>query len=86
MLVGSTGAGKTTIGRRLAEQLGLKFVDTDGLIEQEAGRSIVEIFRAGGESRFRALERRVLGRAVKGASQVISTGGGAVLDPINRAR
>ncbi|MBI3608793.1 MAG: 3-dehydroquinate synthase [Nitrospirae bacterium] len=86
ILVGSTGSGKTTIGRRLAEQLRLKFVDTDGLIEQAAGRSIVEIFRAGGEPRFRALERRVIGRAVKEAAQVISTGGGSVLDPINRAR
>ena len=86
ILVGSAGAGKTTIGRRLAKELGLKFVDTDSLIEQTAGRSIVEIFRAEGEPRFRALERRIIDRVVKGARQVISTGGGAILDPVNRAR
>jgi len=86
ILVGSMGAGKTTIGRRLAEELGLKFVDTDDLVERTAHRSITEIFRTGGESQFRALERRVISRTVKGARQVISTGGGAILDPVNRAR
>jgi 3-dehydroquinate synthase len=80
------GAGKSTVGRRLAERLGMTFVDTDALVERATRLSVAEIFHRYGEPRFRALERRAIGRVVSGRGQVIATGGGAVLDPGNRAR
>lgn len=86
ILVGSMGAGKTTVGRRLAEALGLAFVDTDALVERTAGASVADIFTRWGERRFRAIERRVIARAIAGSRQVIATGGGALMDPRNRAR
>src|SRR3972149_11457931 len=86
ILVGSMGAGKTTVGRRLADVLGLGFVDTDALVERAAGASIADIFTRWGERRFRAIERQAIARAVAGSRQVIATGGGALMDPRDRAR
>ncbi len=86
VLLGSMGSGKSTVGRRLAERLGMAFVDTDVLVERAARLSVAEIFQRYGEPRFRALERRAIGRAAVGRRQVIATGGGAVMDPRNRAR
>src|SRR5574341_707943 len=80
------GAGKSTVGRRLAERLGMAFVDTDAVVEREARLSVAEIFHRYGEARFRALERRAIGRVAGGRGQVIATGGGAVVDRRNRAR
>src|SRR3990172_11500208 len=86
ILVGAMGAGKSTVGRRLAEALALTFVDTDALVERAAGASIADIFTRWGERRFRAIERQAIARAVAGSRQVIATGGGALTDPRNRAR
>ena len=84
-MVGMMGCGKSAIGRKIAENLKLTFVDTDDLIIQEAGTSIPEIFAAEGEVGFRLRERRVL-ESLRGSSgQVIATGGGIVLSPENRA-
>ncbi len=82
VLTGYRGTGKTTVGRLVADRLGLPFVDTDALVEARAGRPIPAIFAAEGEEGFRALECEVCaGLAV--AEGVIATGGGAVLDPAN---
>ncbi len=86
VLVGFSCSGKTTIGRSLARRLRLAFVDTDRLVESASGRSIPQIFREDGEPGFRALERTVVAKACAGSHQVISTGGGAFVDPENRAR
>jgi len=85
VLVGLMGAGKSTIGRRLAKRLGLPFVDADVEIEAAAGLSIAEIFERYGEAHFRDGERRVIARLVEGPSQVIATGGGAFMDESSRA-
>ena len=84
-LVGLMGAGKTTIGRRLARALGLKFVDADDAIAAAAGASIEEIFATHGESDFRRGERRVIARLLDGQPHVLATGGGAFIDPRTRA-
>ena len=84
VLVGFSCSGKTTIGRILARRLGLRFVDTDRLVEQATERSIPEIFRTEGEAAFRALEREVVARICAEQFQVISTGGGAFVDHRNR--
>jgi 3-dehydroquinate synthase len=80
------GSGKSSVAACLAERLGMSCVDTDVLVERSAGLSVSEIFRRFGEPRFRALERQAVRRAVEGRRRVIATGGGAVLDPRNRAR
>lgn len=80
VLVGMMGAGKTTVGRRLAQQLNLPFVDSDNEIEIAAGMTISEIFEAHGEDHFRYGERRVLERLLAQGPQVISTGGGAFIN------
>ena len=79
VLIGMPGCGKSTIGKRLAAQQGKKFIDTDTLVEQKAGKSIPEIFAQDGEAAFRALEAEVIEAVGKENGQVIATGGGAVL-------
>ncbi len=79
------GAGKSCIGRRVAEALSLPFVDADEAIEEAAGRSIAEIFETFGEPEFRAGERRVIQRLMSERRQVIATGGGAFVDTQTRA-
>lgn len=83
-LVGLMGAGKSSIGRRLAEKLGLPFVDADVEIEKAAGATIPDIFEMFGEAEFRAGERRVLQRLLNGPVSVLATGGGAFMDPRTR--
>jgi shikimate kinase len=85
VLVGFSCSGKTTVGRHLARRLRLAFVDTDRVIEAIAGRSVPEIFAAGGEAAFRRLDRQAIAEVCAGSFQVISTGGGAFADPANRA-
>jgi len=84
VLVGLMGAGKTYVGKRLAEQLDLPFVDADTEIEAAAGCSIEEIFARYGEPEFRAGERRVMRRLLSGGPCVLATGGGAFIDPETR--
>ena len=86
VLVGLMGAGKTSIGRRLAQRLGLAFVDSDHEIETAAGCSIETIFEMYGEKAFRDCERRVFGRLLEEPVQVVATGGGAFVDPETRAQ
>ena len=85
VLVGLMGAGKSTIGRRLGQSLGLPFVDSDTEIAEAAGCSISDIFEGYGEAIFRDLEQRVLLRLVSGEPCVIATGGGAFINPEIRA-
>lgn len=85
VLVGLMGAGKTTVGRRLATLLKLPFVDADEEIEKAAGLKVSEIFEVHGEAEFRAGERRVIARLLKGAPHVLATGGGAFMNPETRA-
>ena len=85
VLVGLMGAGKTSIGRRLAARLGLPFHDADTEIELAAGCSIAELFARFGEAEFRAGERRVIRRLLAGEPMVLATGGGAFMDPETRA-
>lgn len=84
VLVGMMGAGKSSIGRRLAVRLGIPFVDADTEIESAAGMSIPEIFQKHGEPYFRAGEARVIQRLLEGGPSVLATGGGAVMDPHTR--
>jgi shikimate kinase len=84
VLVGLMGTGKSTVGRILATQLGRPFVDTDTVIALEAARSIAEIFTTEGEAAFRTREAAVIARLSSQTSQVIATGGGAVLALENR--
>jgi shikimate kinase len=85
VLVGLMGAGKTSIGRRLAERLGLSFVDADVEIERAAGKSIPDIFADHGEAHFRDGERRVIARLLENGRQVLATGGGAFMNAETRA-
>lgn len=84
-LVGLMGAGKTTVGRRLAQALGLPFVDADDAITVAAGRSIEDIFKERGECEFRRGERQVISRLLAGPTHVLATGGGAFIDASTRA-
>ncbi|MGF1550058.1 MAG: shikimate kinase [Sphingomonadaceae bacterium] len=84
-LVGLMGAGKSTVGKRLAARLGLGFVDSDAEIERAARHDISEIFERFGEAAFRDGERRVIARLVDRGPGVIATGGGAFVDPRTRA-
>ncbi|RUT26819.1 3-dehydroquinate synthase [Asaia sp. W19] len=84
VLVGLMGAGKTTIGRRLAARLGLDFIDADHEIERAAGCTIAEIFARHGEPAFRDGERRVIQRLLQGGPKVLATGGGAFIDAQTR--
>lgn len=85
VLIGLMGAGKTTVGRRLAQRLKLPFVDADIEIESAAGMTITDIFDRFGEEYFRAGERRVIARLFDGAPKVIATGGGAFMNESTRA-
>jgi shikimate kinase len=85
-LVGLMGAGKSSVGRRLAARLGVPFIDTDAEIEAAAGCSISDIFATQGEAAFRAGERRVIARLLDSGPAVLATGGGAFMDPETRAR
>lgn len=85
VLIGLMGAGKTTVGRRLAQRLRLPFVDADHEIESAAGMSISDIFERFGEPYFRDGERRVIARLIDGTQKVIATGGGAFLNAETRA-
>jgi len=85
VLVGMPGSGKTSIGRRLAQYLGVEFVDADQEIEAAAGMSIPDIFSQHGEPYFRAGEARVIARLLDKGPQVIATGGGAFANPDTRA-
>jgi shikimate kinase len=85
VLVGMMGAGKSSVGRRLATRLGIPFADADAEIEKAAGMSIPDIFASHGEPDFRAGEARVIGRLLDGGPQVLATGGGAFMNPDTRA-
>lgn len=85
VLIGLMGAGKTAVGRRLANRLGLPFIDADTEIEVAAGASISEIFAEHGEAYFRQGERKVIGRLLENGPQVLATGGGAYMNPDTRA-
>jgi len=85
VLVGLMGAGKSAIGRRLAQRLGLPFTDADQEIEIAAGCTIEELFTRHGEAAFREGERKVMARLIDQPPQVLSTGGGAFIDPQTRA-
>lgn len=84
ILIGPMGAGKSCIGRRLAEQFALPFIDADREIEQRTGASVATIFECEGEPGFRARERAVLAGMLDARGVVLATGGGAVLDSDNR--
>lgn len=79
ILVGFMGTGKTSVGRRLAQHLGMTYVDTDDIIEHTTGRSITDIFNQHGESYFRELESDAVDKVSRLDEHVISTGGGVVL-------
>jgi shikimate kinase len=85
VLVGMMGAGKTTVGRRLAARLNRPFLDSDEEIEKAAQMSIPEIFEQRGEPEFRAGETRVIARVLKTQNVVLATGGGAFVHPETRA-
>ncbi len=84
VLVGLMGAGKSTVGRRLATRLGLSFVDADTAIEEAAGMTIPEIFAMHGEPYFRSGEVRVIQRLLNQGPQVLATGGGAFMNATTR--
>ncbi|MDQ0921457.1 shikimate kinase [Paenibacillus sp. V4I5] len=85
VLVGFMGTGKSTVGKKLAEQLGWFFQDSDAALEEEHQTSISDLFRIHGESHFRALESKALEHILARKGQVVATGGGAVLAECNRA-
>ena len=80
VLVGLMGAGKTTLGRRIAPELGLPFIDSDSEVEKAAGCTIGEIFKNSGEKIFRDVERRVMLRLLSKSPAVIGSGGGSFMD------
>ncbi len=84
VLVGPPGAGKSTIGRRLAHALGIDLFDTDAAIERETGRTIADIFAVDGEAEFRKIEESVVRRAVLEQVGIVSLGGGAILSRTTR--
>jgi len=85
VLVGLMGAGKTTVGRRLARRLGLEFADSDFEIEKAAQMTVADIFSTYGEEYFRAGERRVISRLMDGPPRVLATGGGAFINDETRS-
>jgi len=85
VLVGTMGAGKTTVGRLVADALGVGFLDTDHVVEERAGKPVSEIFVDDGEQAFRAMEHEAVAGALADHDGVLALGGGAVLDPATRA-
>lgn len=85
VLVGVPGAGKSTVGKLLAEALNIPFVDTDASIEERAGKSVSDIFINDGEPAFRELEASVIADELKGSAAVLSLGGGALGSEQTRA-
>ncbi len=83
-LVGLMGAGKSTVGRRLAARLGLPFADGDDVVEEAAGMSVSDIFSTLGEAAFREGEARVMRRLLEGPPIVLATGGGAMMNADTR--
>lgn len=86
VIVGAPGAGKSTVGRRLARRWGVPFRDSDQMVEAEAGKTVADIFVDEGEASFRARERDVIAQALDDPDGVLALGGGAVLDESTRAR
>ncbi len=84
VLIGMMGAGKTTIGRRLANRLGLEFIDSDNEIEQASGMSIIDFFDKHGECEFRKGEAKVIKRILEQKNIVLATGGGAFINQATR--
>ena len=85
VLVGPPGAGKSTVGRMVAELLGLSFRDTDEDVESMTGKSVADVFLEDGEPAFRAAEAVAVADALVDSEGVLAVGGGAVLDPDTRA-
>lgn len=85
VIVGAPGAGKSTVGRRVAERLGVPFADSDALIERRVGKSVSDIFITDGEAEFRRLEREEIAQALSDFAGVLSLGGGAIMDDTTRA-
>lgn len=85
VIIGAPGAGKSTVGRRVAERLGVPFADSDALVEKRAGKPVSDIFISDGEAEFRRLEREEIERALVEFDGVLSLGGGAILDDKTRA-
>lgn len=85
VIVGAPGAGKSTVGRRLAGRLGVDFADTDTLVEVRAGKPVADIFVNDGEAAFRDMEREEIDEALRSFDGVLALGGGAVLDDTTRA-
>lgn len=83
VLIGSMGAGKTTVGRALADRIGFRFVDTDALVTEAAARTVTEIWEAEGEAGFRVREHDAVLKACAGVGRVIACGGGAILQLVN---
>jgi shikimate kinase len=81
ILIGPPGAGKTTVGRLLAGLLEAEFLDTDDVVEEEAGKPVSDIFISDGEAVFRGLEREAVARTVASHRGILALGGGAVMDP-----
>lgn len=86
VLIGSPGAGKSSVGRRAAQRLGVPFTDSDALIEARAGMSVSDIFVTQGEAAFRELEEETIAEALVAADGVLSLGGGAVMREGTRER
>ena len=84
ILVGLMGAGKSSVGRLVAQQLGIPFIDSDVEIERVSRMTITELFASYGEEEFRALETRVMKRLLKNGPRVVSTGGGAFINDRTR--
>lgn len=84
VFVGLMGAGKSAIGRLVAQQLGIAFIDTDAEIERVSRMTITDLFAKYGENEFRALEARVIRRLLRGGPRVVSTGGGAFINDTTR--
>jgi shikimate kinase len=85
VIVGAPGAGKTSVGRRVAERLGSEFRDSDALVEQRAGKPVSDIFLSDGEPVFRQMEREEIAMALTDFDGVLSLGGGAILDEQTRS-